>query len=213
MSFKPVKLIGPDIRLGAGVRLEIDIQQVLVRMQDGDGCRHLGQRIAVRPQRVQQTALRRQHVSGHRRLAGLQVEMGRNVGRHGGRNGHRTQLEARAEIERHRDLQGRLRRRSIDGRGQCRIVQLVAGDRRGDGRLVVAEAVQRGLEPVDVLARPFREREACHGCRFLQRDQGGTALQGGVERAVAGWFQVHRRTAADRPPANAWLERCGDQYR
>ena len=116
--------------------------------------------------------------------------MGRDIGRHLGGDGHRAQLEARAQIERHRDLQGRLRRRSVDDRGQRRIVQLVAGDRRGDGRLVVAEAVQRGLEPAGILARPFGQREARHGCRFLQRDQSRTALQGGVERAVAGWFQV-----------------------
>ena len=89
--------------------------------------------------------------------------------------------------------------------GQAGIVERAAADADRDLPVIEAEAVERRLQPADILLRPRDQREGGDRRLLPQAHQVGAAGQRLVERAVAGGRRSRRCRAAGRPRARRRL--------
>ncbi len=119
-------------------------------------------------------------------------------------------MELRAWVERRDDVDRRIGGRVLQQIGQVGIVKRMAVDRSVVIlRLVVAEAVQRGLEAASVVARPRHQRERPTGAFSRSATSCEAFVQRLVERAVAGRLQ--RDVVRLRDPAPSAVVRTQKQ--
>ena len=104
---------------------------------------------------------------------------------------HSTKVIERANVDRDGDLRVGIRRNGLERGRQTRIVELRSVYRDMNAALVVAVALEHGLQPVDILLRTAHQRKRANGRFLLQRFKLRAAFQRRVERAVAGGLDGH----------------------
>ncbi len=183
---EPVDRDRAKIDARSGLHLVADIQRVLVLVQDRDRLAHLGHRVALLAQRVEQPGARREHVGGDGRCAGCEVELVPGLPRDGALHLDAAEVELGAALDGDGDWhrrRGRCRIQRVDQRG---VVERPAGDADPHRSAIEAEAVERLAEPRRVLLGAGDQRERPDR-RFLpQADQHGGALERRVQLGVPG---------------------------
>ena len=129
---------------------------------------------------------RRQDRAGDRGVAGAQAKRGVHPRRQAAGDLDHAEVEQRPEVEAGRDLHGRRGGRRLQRVDQPLVIERPAVDRQCDHALVVAEAVQRGLETVAVVARAGHQGERADRRVGAQCDQRGGVVQRLVDRRIAG---------------------------
>ena len=127
-----------------------------------------------------------QHVGGAGRVARCELQGGARHRRHVRRQRHVAQMEQRPGRQRHRHLHRGALRRGVQRVGQPGIVERPAGQGDGHAALVIAETVQRGLQPVDIGAGAADQGERPDRRALAQRDQRRRIVRRLVERGIAG---------------------------
>ncbi len=196
-AVEPADGDGTEVHAGAGVDMERDVERLGRGIERGGGGVDLGEGVAGVAEGFEQAALGGQHVGGAGGCAGFEQEGGAGLADGGVGRGRRAlgilqgdaaELEQGAAGDGDRDVDGG--RRGLDRVGQGGVVHVLAealsGDADGDLGVVVAEAVERGLQPGGVVAGAGEQGEGADGGFLAQGDQAGGVVEHGVERGVAG---------------------------
>ena len=179
-----------DIDPRARLHLVGQIDGVPVIVGDGDRRLHCRQRIAVFLERCQKLFPRIQHRVGDDGVTAFHIQGGAVGIRHGAVDRHLADMEQRSLID------GDFHRYRLGGCGiqyvgKLGIVQRVAGDANADAVEIIAETVQRGLQPRDVGPGPLHQGERRHRRLVPQADQLGTGTQHRIHLAHAGSLNMH----------------------
>jgi hypothetical protein len=178
-----------DLGIGTGRGTERHVEQVRCRTQRHRRQVNLGERVARLANCRQQPLLRRHHVSGDRRRSRVETELVAGRRRYVPLDGHTPEVKQRTQLEVRLHLDRRVGRGVPQQVGQIGLVDWPAGDRDRRLALVVAKAVQRGLEPADIVPCPDDQRERAYGRLLAQRDQLRRTLQRLVQRCVPSRLQ------------------------
>ena len=158
-----------DLDPGAGVDFETHVEERLARILVGHRRIDPGEGIALLLQCREQAVTGVEDVRRNGRRAGLQRED--TFEPFGKRTVERdaAQVIQRAQFEGQHRMRGLPLRQSGQDVGKRRIVEAQIVDLHGDRGLVVAVALQYGLQTIALAARAGDEPERTHRRRFLQR--------------------------------------------
>ncbi len=187
---QPLQLDGADGGQAAGLHMVGDIERLRVGILDDIGRVEFGQGVAAFLQCRCEARRGRQNVRRHRRRARLEIDLTPRL------VGQRTfdldaaEMEQRASVERNLDLDRRTGRRVGQGIHQVGILEIAPRDLDGDACLVIAETLQHGVEPIDILAGADLQREGADRGLVVQGVQLRAGLQRRIEIAIAGRGEI-----------------------
>src|SRR5439155_6258205 len=174
------------IDLRARVRRERHVQRLRGRIFVSDRRTDGRARVPVCLQRREEALLCLQHLLGNGGVARREAEPATHLFRDITFDRHVSEVIQRTCVHRHSDRRIRVLGQCFDRRGELRVVQRSPVNRDGDASLIVAKALQHGLQAVDILLRPPYERKGADRRRAPQRLELRRALERGVKRAVSG---------------------------
>ena len=189
-AFQPLDVDLADPHLRPRVHMETHVQHRIGVVLIGDGRIHLGESIAVLLQRREQPGAGGQYLGCHRGSAALEDECPLLGGRNLPVEGDAAQVIQRPQLETDGHFRVRALRQRIQRIGKAHAVERHSVDLDGDGRLIVAVALDHRFQPVRLAARTRDQTEGTDRGRPAQRYQFGGRTQRAIHRAIAGRCDV-----------------------